>query len=48
MFIYRERMHTVISYTKTESYKIRGITSLLLSSGESKSLDLAIIGSINV
>ena len=40
-------MHTVDSYTTTECDKIRRITRLLLSSGENKSLDLTVIGSIN-
>ena len=42
-----KRMHTVDSYTTTESDKTGGITKLLLSSGENKSLDLTIMGSIN-
>ena len=40
-------MHTVDSYTATESAKTRIIARLLVSSGENKSLDLTVIGSIN-
>ena len=37
----RERMYTVDSYTTTKSDKTRGITRLLLSNSENKSLDLS-------
>ena len=37
----------VDSYATTESDRPRGTTRLLLSSGENKSLDLTVIGSIN-
>ena len=45
MLTEREWMHTVDSYTTTERDKTRGIERLLLSSGEYKSLDLAVRGS---
>ena len=42
-----ETLHIVDSYATTESDKIRGTTRLLPSSGEKKSLDVTITGSIN-
>ena len=40
-------MHAVYNYTTTGSDQTSGTTRLLLSSDENKSLDLAVVGSIN-
>ena len=42
-----ESLLVVDSYATTDSNKTKGTTGLLLSSGESKSLDLTVMDSIN-
>ena len=46
MVVNRERMHVVDRYTQTESGKARATMILLLSSSQSKSLDLTVMDNL--